>query len=726
MRASTLASPLDRVRAWPVAIALAIAGFAVHPFHAADPANPVAHWTLDDSASADDSTGNGHTGVVSGATETGGKFGGALFFTGDDAIAVANTAGLTPASGYAISAWVKFTQTGPSGGEVASMGDSYALRVQPTGEVKSFFYNGTSYENVALSTLKANDDRWHHIVGQYTGSAVEVYIDGTLAGSRALTGSGVISYTKGNTFTLGRHGNGGANHFFKGAIDQVRVYDHHLSAAQIGDLWAEAPAAHWTLDNGAAVDSSGNGNTGVVSGGTATPGRFAGALSFSGNGGVTVAAPVGLKPPAGYAISAWVNFTQTGPSGGEVASMGDSYALRVQPTGEVKSFFYNGTYENIALSTVRANNGAWRHLVGQYTGSAVEVYIDGTLAGSRALTGSGTIQYSLGTGFTLGRHGNGGSNHFFKGALDQVRVYGRSLSAAEIQSLTAEPPPTPQTETTFTVLTWNLAKGRGTDNVPDIDRTARWIRDHAAADVLLLSAVENFGEADRIRQILGWPVDNVHFRAVTGEGQAILSHFDMPTSSPLCPPQGCRTDSPVTCANQTESQTIVHATVIIAGTPVNFFAIDQQHDPSQQDKSAVRLCQAQAGTLYASNFPDPRIVAGDFNEKVGTLGMNEWLASYYGAWDESTAKQGYPGNDSGVDFGRTRKSRIDHILFARSAANVEVGEARVFDARDFTTTCSQVQITFCSNCTACTSSWVDDRNVRPSDHIPFRAVFTIR
>jgi hypothetical protein len=54
------------------------------------------------------------------------------------------------------------------------------------------------------------------------------------------------------------------------------------------------------------------------------------------------------------------------------------------------------------------------------------------------LAASGTMAYTLGPSFFIGQHGNGNTTHNFNGAIDQVRVYGRALSAAEISQLAAE------------------------------------------------------------------------------------------------------------------------------------------------------------------------------------------------------------------------------------------------------------------------------------------------
>jgi hypothetical protein len=92
----------------------------------------------------------------------------------------------------------------------------------------------------------------------------------------------------------------------------------------------------------------------------------------------------------------------------------------------------------------------WERLVGQYTGSALEIYVDGARIASASA--SGTIAYTLGTGFFIGQNGNGDTSHNFNGTIDEVRVYASGLSADEVTVLATEPP----------AAYWAFAEGSGT------------------------------------------------------------------------------------------------------------------------------------------------------------------------------------------------------------------------------------------------------------------------
>ena len=80
------------------------------------------------------------------------------------------------------------------------------------------------------------DGNWHAIAGTYDGTSVHLYVDGTEVGSAAPGPVGGIDYNLANQdFTVGTFPS--CNGFnYSGAIDEVRVYDEALSAAQINQL----------------------------------------------------------------------------------------------------------------------------------------------------------------------------------------------------------------------------------------------------------------------------------------------------------------------------------------------------------------------------------------------------------------------------------------------------------------------------------------------------------
>jgi hypothetical protein len=90
--------------------------------------------------------------------------------------------------------------------------------------------------------------------------------------------------------------------------------------------------------------------------------------------------------------------------------------------------------EQWARGTARLPAGEWTHLAVTYDGSLIRLYVNGTLQGTQAQTGPlVTSSQPLRLG------GDAVWSEWFDGSLDEIRVYDRPLSAAEIQADMATP-----------------------------------------------------------------------------------------------------------------------------------------------------------------------------------------------------------------------------------------------------------------------------------------------
>jgi glucose/arabinose dehydrogenase/PKD repeat protein len=240
------------------------------------------------------------------------------------------------------------------------------------------------------------------------------------------------------------------------------------------DTGAPVPGmvAAYGFDEGAGLtagDRSSLGNTGTLSGATwALAGRFGGAVSFDGvNDWVSVADAASLDLTTGMTLEAWVRPTAAGSSWRTVAlkeaSGNLAYALYSnegadRPSGHVN---VSGDKDTRGTAAVPLNN--WTHLATTYDGATLRLFVNGAQVSSRALPGS--ILQTTGA-FRIG--GNGVWPEWFTGLIDELRVYNRALTAAELQadmtkpvSGPAQPPPqdtTPPTQPQNLVATGTLGR----------------------------------------------------------------------------------------------------------------------------------------------------------------------------------------------------------------------------------------------------------------------------
>jgi hypothetical protein len=105
--------------------------------------------------------------------------------------------------------------------------------------------------------------------------------------------------------------------------------------------------------------------------------------------------------------------------------------------------FYDGTNNHISNSDV-VTKGKWQHVVATYEGGAkVKFFVNGKEVGvssgaaSSFNSGSDTVVGDLGHGF----------GSYFKGRIDDVRIYNKVLSKSDIQKLYQEPDIPPQVDT---------------------------------------------------------------------------------------------------------------------------------------------------------------------------------------------------------------------------------------------------------------------------------------
>jgi hypothetical protein len=190
-----------------------------------------------------------------------------------------------------------------------------------------------------------------------------------------------------------------------------------------------------------AGDATGKGHTGTTTNTTWTPqGKFGNALSFNGtNSWVTVADKNDLDLTTGMTLEAWVFPTApaTATSWRNVIikerAGGESYNLYADtdahaPAGYVvKKSSPNSPVGVNGTAQVPLNT--WTHLAVTYNNSRLILYVNGNVV--RNIAVSGTLLTSTGV---LRIGGNSVWGEFFQGIIDEVRLYNRALSQAEIQA----------------------------------------------------------------------------------------------------------------------------------------------------------------------------------------------------------------------------------------------------------------------------------------------------
>ena len=415
---------------------------------------------------ANDSSGNGNNGTVSGAiptTDRFGKSGQALSFNGSNAkVTLPDLYIGDTTQDKSFSAWFRLDQTyaylsllSQSTGPTSGSSNYWIIEVNNKEVIVGQYINAKDNSPFKIS-VNLDTTRYHHLAvicsNSYpTNQKIKVFLDGLLVGSISSTN---ILGLAGNTYIEWATEWGGST-FHPGSLDDIRIYNRVLNATEINSLYHESGydsslVAYYPF-NGNANDESGNGNNGIVYGAIPTADRFGNAgkaYSFDGSDAY-IGAPnsPSLNPENGITLSAWV-YLETYYSTDWMVSVinkWQSYILQMSPTyGLTLTLPTPPTWDGIWRAIPDSDDislNQWCHLCATFdkpTGYAV-IYLNGEKLSTvpRSDFSAPTTIHADTDGIKIGCEYSSydGYWQFWHGKLDDIRIYSRALSVAEIGSL---------------------------------------------------------------------------------------------------------------------------------------------------------------------------------------------------------------------------------------------------------------------------------------------------
>ncbi|MDY0357062.1 MAG: LamG-like jellyroll fold domain-containing protein [Sedimentisphaerales bacterium] len=241
------------------------------------------------------------------------------------------------------------------------------------------------------------------------------------------------------SLTIGVEGAGATGVVY---IDDVRLYPHTPEFVVPVEPDQAGLVAHYAFE-GNLNDSVGS-HHGTALGNaqtTSDPARGQ-VLTVDGTGdAVDIAYSEALNPEA-FTASVWANPDPTGSEHRSPLTSRDDtpqrgYILYLTPTNTWEFWTGTGTGWN-GTAGPAAQLGEWTHIVATFANEQKALYINGRLVGE------GTAPLSLNTQRPLrigGGATEGAGNYFFRGMLDEVRIYNRALSAEEVAGLAGHTEP---------------------------------------------------------------------------------------------------------------------------------------------------------------------------------------------------------------------------------------------------------------------------------------------
>ncbi len=204
----------------------------------------VGEWLF--SGNARDSSGRGHDGTDMGAALTkdrGGHVNAAFSFNGIDAyVDIPDADDLDLVDGYTVSAWVRADGLSQLAGIVSkysSFGSQgFTMRLSNDVPYNLVDFNEASSHVTQDGGLQLDVGNWHHVLATTMSGSATVYLDGNLF-YQGMTG--YASMANSDPVQIGLDYDPSSGRFWKGAIDDVRLYNRVLSSDEIALLAAENP-----------------------------------------------------------------------------------------------------------------------------------------------------------------------------------------------------------------------------------------------------------------------------------------------------------------------------------------------------------------------------------------------------------------------------------------------------------------------------------------------------
>ncbi len=400
-----------------------------------------------------DATPNG------GATYAPGAVGQGINLNGTDGHLTADTAVRTDAS-FSVTAWARIDRLDKRASVVVSQSGNVipGFWLQYEGSSQRWLFvapredaiPASAYDTVR-STAPVVLGEWTHLAGVYDKYAgrMRLYVNGALMGE-------VDRAPRWHAAAGLRIGNGRAiDDSFPGAIDEVKLYDRPISAAEV-----QAQVSHdnvqlgyWKFDDEqgstTAVNAVPGGAAGVLSGDAKfVTGQVNGAVKLGGAGQVSMGAPV-IRTDQSFTVTAWLTV--------DAEAVANQARTAVSQDGTVHSGFFlgyrnqdGGRWEFHVPSADRttprppdaiAHSGANSARVGQTAHVAavydaplqqIRLYVDGWLVGTAPRTSGFHATGPLRVG---GGRWEGNPVNPWSGTVDELRAYSRALAVEELQGL---------------------------------------------------------------------------------------------------------------------------------------------------------------------------------------------------------------------------------------------------------------------------------------------------
>jgi hypothetical protein len=403
----------------------------------------IAYYNMDnlDGTTLLDNSGNGNNATNVGATIVAGKSGNALSLNGTSNYVVINTSSIT-LTDFTISFWVYMNSFATLQYFInfnlnGSIGSNPIMYFNPTDGFG--YYEGTNNYFFSQTQLQLNN--WYYLTAVRTPTLVKLYVNGNKE-LDLIQSKSTINFTQFSLSYINK---------FNGLIDEVRIYNKSLTAAEILQLYKlNATKSTLLTDNyesslnysqtiSLTTNIEGNNlkndvtgeNIGIISGATLNNDYF----NFDGvDDYINIGDNARLN--TGGTISCWYYARSSGE--GSYGRIIDK-SIDLNSTNGYFVYLYNGTKISVGLNATDAiiqspsfpSLNVWHHLAVVIASTKKEIWIDGIKVANNTNT---TLPPDIAGNVYIGNRADA-TDRTFDGYIKNMRIYTRSLDAEEIKYL---------------------------------------------------------------------------------------------------------------------------------------------------------------------------------------------------------------------------------------------------------------------------------------------------
>jgi len=411
---------------------------------------------------------DGNHGVLAGnATYGAGRVGSGFVFDGDrDGVQVGTGTNLQ-LQDFTVEAWIKRSSAtlasfnGNGNGELFVVGTNpggWGLRIN---QADNRLVLGKSGGAQSSSAAQITDTNWHHVAVTKRGTAVVFYVDGVAFPAPPFD-PGPFTFSAPAYIGAWFNPFGQVDNSFYGVIDELAVYNRDLSAPEIlaiyqadssgkcppllpppQDVCVAVPtgAVSWWRASGNAVDVL-DGNHGTLAGNaTYGEGRTGSGFRLDGNrDGVLIGSATNLQLQD-FSIEGWIKRSSSsaasfnGNGNGTLFALGGGgggYGFWIQQSDSRLTL--GKSQVNQVVSAAVVADTSWHHVAVTKQGTVVVFYVDGQAYPAPTYNSGG---YNFAAPGYIGAWLNpsGLVDNSFYGTIDELGIYDRALTAAEIGAI---------------------------------------------------------------------------------------------------------------------------------------------------------------------------------------------------------------------------------------------------------------------------------------------------